>query len=153
MVQDTICTVLHCHKQGYEPLDLYLCNMLLWICLCVCAGFKLGARQRSGRDQEDGERHDPRREHEGRPRQVQDPETDPVRKHQTAHRRVRVHVMRPRTGGPSSWGRGLSGLLSCFTPCCFLCSPNESAQQHIVAATSNGTVYRTGKFKFFLFWN
>lgn len=54
--------------------------------MTVLPGFELRVGHCSGRDQEDGERHDPRREYESRTRQVQDPPTDPVRKHQTAHR-------------------------------------------------------------------
>lgn len=49
-------------------------------------GFKLRVGQCSGREQENSERHNPRREHASRTRQVQDPQTDPVREHQTAHR-------------------------------------------------------------------
>ena len=53
--------------------------------MTVFPGSQLRVGQCSGRDQENGERHDPRGEHASRTRQVQDPSTDPVRKHQTAH--------------------------------------------------------------------
>lgn len=92
---------------------------LTWLLLTAFPGSKLRVGQRPGREQENGERHNPRREHESWTRQVQDPQTDPVREHQTAHRRVRVHVMlalthsEPTPLGPSAWTAGLP-LLSCF---------------------------------------
>lgn len=49
-------------------------------------GLELGAGQRSGREQENGERHPARGERASGARQVQDPQTDPLWQHQTAHR-------------------------------------------------------------------
>lgn len=82
-----------------------LLQNLTWLLLTAFPGSKLRVGQRPGREQENGERHNPRREHESWTRQVQDPQTDPVREHQTAHRRVRVHVMltltrQAHTAGP-----------------------------------------------------
>lgn len=104
--------------------------------MTVFPGFKLRVGQRSGREQENSERRHPRREHASGTRQVQDPQTDPVRKHQTAHRRVRMHVMsafsdaKAHTAGPFCLDCSPASLKL------FPLYPNKSDPQHGCTSTA-----------------
>lgn len=73
---------VHVKYSGLERGSRFILE-LTWIWF---PGFELGAVQRAGREQENGERHPPRGERASGARQVQDPQTDPVWQHQTAYR-------------------------------------------------------------------
>lgn len=124
-------------------------NIRVWFINAVMnifPGFELRAGKRSGWDQEDGEWHDPRREHESRTRQVQDPETDPVRKYQTAHRWVWMYVMCARTVA-NAHTTGPFNLEFCLLQgLCFLSSKINQNRQNDMAAQTQHSVQIWGAF-------
>ncbi len=112
--------------------------------MTVFPGFKLRVGQRSGREQENSQRHDPCREHARGTRQVQDPQTDPVRKHQTAHRRVRMHVMPAFTDAKKKAHTAGPFCLDCSPASLklFPLYPNKSDPQHDMVAQAQHNAQR-----------
>lgn len=127
-----------------------VCSIWRGRCPLCFPGFELRVGQRSGWEQENRQRRHPRREHESWAGQVQDPQTDPLGQHQTAHRRVWVHVMPVRACTHTRRAHGAGLLRLDCRPASltlFPLHPNKSNVQRDTVAQAQPQMYKYGPEK------